>query len=661
MVELVREEDFVEYFLFPQISNGFKDAEDTRNYLNNILKEINSIADSISQEYIWHKDSFRLNIRTDDNAQLLLTQEGDEIKQKLPPHLYGISYYGENIQDEWFIVYLLSEITKKVPGVIARVVDSDGEFLLIEAADVLPKWASPDTCEGRVFIFNGKIHVVQNSPSNSKSALPSSVAITKIWSNPALYQVSTEIQNAVEERFKEFKEESFKNLFHNQIVRVSIGVAALLKEDPSLISSSVRSFCERDSLDMKACKAMRYFPPEDRVRTSIRFTKCLYAMLSHCNYVPDQRIGWQLPPSGTKEYKEDLLGIKIASGFEILASQGKKVSNSEDIENESNWKTYINNLKRKGYFKEFIENSQDYVSLLNEAKRFYKENRDQFNSRPNVGQKILKLLNNIDVNTMEQLKKEENSLKKSDSDDWLNISSEELNEMLISKYGIKKLYQANGNINANEFTKNIGEFLEKRSEYDGVEIETDKNKDVSNKNTSPKSSKKVEESSSSSSNKRDSNQINFDPDAFSTHIKNFLDFVIPEDNWESNSEMSDYEDEDDLEKNLEDMVNDNAKVNLESYFKNYTEQMDKELANTNVGKTFNTSKQQDSKDDDFDDIESFEPIDINVNTLKSMMDSYKSQIGGTGPVSTLLNAMGVGIEKAEETQNNSADLTETQV
>lgn len=72
----------------------------------------------------------------------------------MPPHLYGISHYGENIEDEWFIVFLLQQITKENSGLVARVNDSDGEFLLIEAADYLPKWADPEICENRVrFIF----------------------------------------------------------------------------------------------------------------------------------------------------------------------------------------------------------------------------------------------------------------------------------------------------------------------------------------------------------------------------------------------------------------------------------------------------------------------------------------------------------------------------
>lgn len=73
--------------------------------------------------------------------------------EKLLPHLYGITYFGDNIQDEWFVVSLLFHLTREVGGLIARACDSDGEFLLIEAADHLPQWANPETCEQRVSLI----------------------------------------------------------------------------------------------------------------------------------------------------------------------------------------------------------------------------------------------------------------------------------------------------------------------------------------------------------------------------------------------------------------------------------------------------------------------------------------------------------------------------
>lgn len=53
-------------------------------------------------------------------------------------------------------------LTKKYEGLIARMVDSDGEFLLIEAAEELPVWATPEACQNRVFLMSGAVHVVQD-------------------------------------------------------------------------------------------------------------------------------------------------------------------------------------------------------------------------------------------------------------------------------------------------------------------------------------------------------------------------------------------------------------------------------------------------------------------------------------------------------------------
>lgn len=68
----------------------------------------------------------------------------------MPAHLGGCTEFGDNVEDEWFIVYLLQQITKTFPELAAKVEDNDGEFLLIEAADYLPKWLNPESSENRV-------------------------------------------------------------------------------------------------------------------------------------------------------------------------------------------------------------------------------------------------------------------------------------------------------------------------------------------------------------------------------------------------------------------------------------------------------------------------------------------------------------------------------
>lgn len=254
-------------------------------------------------------------------------------------------------------------------------------------------------------------------------------------------------------------------------------------------------------------------------------------------------------------------------------------------------------------------------------------------------------------------------MQDSDPDDWLNISAEQLDAMLLERYGPKKLYKSNGDINAGEFTKNISDFLEKQSGFQGVERDSDDYSTGEEERQEAKSAAfktKVKKNNSMRQAVR-KNPVNLNQsstsnattseheESFTTQVRSFLDFVIPEDKWDSNSEMSDYEDEEDMENNLTGMHDADIKA--------YMDQMDRELANTTIGQSFDKSKSSAKAKlataEEFDDIEDFEPININVNTLKNMMDSYKSQIGGSGPVSNLLSAMGIGMSDAAKEDTDS--------
>lgn len=48
----------------------------------------------------------------------------------------GSTHFGDNVEDEWLIVACMLNITTQLAGTVATVRDSDGEFMLIEAADV---------------------------------------------------------------------------------------------------------------------------------------------------------------------------------------------------------------------------------------------------------------------------------------------------------------------------------------------------------------------------------------------------------------------------------------------------------------------------------------------------------------------------------------------
>lgn len=67
-----------------------------------------------------------------------------------PLHLHGLTNYGDSIEDEWLIVYILRQLSNQFSNLWIKVVDTDGEFLLIEAANALPRWLNPEIADNRV-------------------------------------------------------------------------------------------------------------------------------------------------------------------------------------------------------------------------------------------------------------------------------------------------------------------------------------------------------------------------------------------------------------------------------------------------------------------------------------------------------------------------------
>ena len=81
-LEFVREDDYVEYFIFPQLDkNGQHDEsnweEELSKQLENVRGQCMKLAEKLIKErqYIWHKDEFQLRIRTCTKQEMLLNDE----------------------------------------------------------------------------------------------------------------------------------------------------------------------------------------------------------------------------------------------------------------------------------------------------------------------------------------------------------------------------------------------------------------------------------------------------------------------------------------------------------------------------------------------------------------------------------------------------------
>lgn len=457
-------------------------------------------------------------------------------------------------------------------------------------------------------------------------------ALEFIQKNHTLTLASPEIQNCIKNKLKDYPSKISDSL-HHATAYLPVAIAAILKHKPNLIAPAVQAFCNRDPIDLKVCKAMKFFPPENRVKTRVTFTKCLYAMLTHSKFTPDWRTGWNLPKLDSPEYKSHSLGVKIACGFEILISQAKP---SADIDQDKGWHNYLKSLKDKDYFKNNLENSCDYTDLLNKAKEYYINHRDSMQYVPFIGQEILGMIKSLDYEVGE-LKHNESHLPPDDDESWLNVSANELDKMLEENYGYKKINTINNNSNAADFGKKLTSFLESASDFEGVE-----HPDLDNAPQKPprglKQQNKVSFAPNSKTETPSNNRVSFDPDGFTCAVQNILNFVIPEDDsWdlESGSDMSDYAEEN--------CVNEENYKECQNKMQQYMEQMDRELANTTLGESF-----EKKNGDGFEDIENFKPVDIDVNALKNILESYKSQLGEAGPSSTMLGPMGIHFDRHDK-------------
>ncbi|KAF8925887.1 SGT1 protein-domain-containing protein [Dissophora ornata] len=363
-------EETVSYAIyFPPITDG-PGSDQNQNQSNVTLEsvhlaktQISSIVAELVKDYIWHKDAFSLRI-----------ESGKGKLHSSQPYLKGETRVGDSLDDEWLIVFLLREITKRVPGSVARVQDNDGEFLLIEAADHIPSWLDPDNSENRVFIYERNLHIIPiATTAEEKKTLPPTLgtkakssklqdALDLIRASSSLLpSVTTTISTLASRNIQQaafgpllpdsteldFAARKTTDQRHYARCQIPVDVARILKARPELITRACEAFYTRDTLAMAACSRMtKFFPVAAAgatttslpgvtimrknatpfVTTAVCFTKTCYAQLLGQRFQPPKIWDGIVPPpraedaSDPQKVKEAELGMKLTCGFEILCS-----------------------------------------------------------------------------------------------------------------------------------------------------------------------------------------------------------------------------------------------------------------------------------------------------------------------------------------------------
>ncbi|XP_073337742.1 protein ecdysoneless homolog [Pagrus major] len=638
-------EDMVQYKLFLVQSN----SQQTEEHLPHLADEILAKVAPFLIQYIWQHQSFNLKYHP---------EKGD-----VPAHIGGQTQFGDNVEDEWFIVYLLQQITEAFPELAARVEDNDGEFLLIEAADYLPKWLNPDTSENRVFFYKGELHILpcpsKSSPVGiSKDVIPSvAQALALLSTHPEACRASPKICSAMRKRLEGYPEKIKTNL-HRAHCFIPAGIATVLAQRPDLVAPAVSAFYLRDPVDLQACRSFKTFPPDTLVLTSVTFTRCLYAQLQQQQFSPDRRSGFTLPPRSHPQYKAHELGMKLAHGFEILCSKCRLPSSEPDAPVSCNpqWKGFVDSLKRNGYFQEELEGSAHYKELTRSAENFFKQSVVSKSSSSAPGEEVLQLLHSCNPLNLEELKKQEAELPQEDSDSWLDITAQDLERMLQERSG-GRADVGSKNSGSTKQTQHVEGAEERRKETQGDKEEEEDGyslvavsrgmKDFLNAMSSHEGAELPWTSSTQ--------PFSFDPDSMANALDRLLgskEEELDSDDLDDEDEEDDEEEQEEEEENgLSGQAEMNGTETLDG-LRRYMDQMDQELMSTNIGQSFNLTNHNktglvNGSPPATDSLlteeteEEIQPLDIDLNLVTNLLESLSSQAGLAGPASNLLQSLGI--------------------
>lgn len=592
MAEFAELENVVDYKIF------IIEAETVS--IEGTLYDVLSYAQSLIGDYIWQNDCFHLKCAGLEKPNEV--EHFEAIK-----FLEGSTYFGDNIEDEWFIVYLLFSITERFPHLAATIRDNDGEFLLIEAADYLPKWLQPETSENRTFIHQGKFHIIPlpSKPSEittfpvGKPSLHQALKILKTNADKTI--ASPWIQDPILKKIEEYPMKA-RDSFHNVLCYIPLEVKYLLETKKSLISPAVLAYVNQDPVDTRACQQLTHFKLDSLVPYRVCFTKCLYSQLIQQNFIPGKRAMKFLPEVSSNAYKGHLIGLQLTHGFEILYNQPIDYTNGNEtlnISSSQQWEKYLESLTKHGYFQNEVVGSQLYTQLLKSAKEYFTKNCLNSEQRQNSTIEMKCILENMPMpdETSDQSKAEQ--FLPDDDESWLNVSFEEL-DSILSRYG----ENTGEDIDLKKVVKGMNSFVERISSYEGVEFPTEVD-----------------------------NDIKFDPDGFMKSLETFTKRV----NTVDTETISD----DDLT---------GSDINDDDEICQYASAMDHELSSTNVGKSFIKIQENKpclsmaSKVENpvhATENDKMTPVDIDLNLVQNLLKSYSLQEGLPGPVSNILNTMGI--------------------
>ncbi|KAI9486651.1 MAG: SGT1 protein-domain-containing protein [Benjaminiella poitrasii] len=391
---------------------------------------------------------------------------------------------------------------------------------------------------------------------------------------------------------------------------------------------------------MKACAFMKTFDPsKGSTETVIRFTKTTYAQTVHQKFYAPKP--FRLPSvNEKKKFKHAELGMKIACGLEMLYyNHADDVNDTLDeytidtypFEKDKKFAAYKMHLSKLGYYRSEKPGSQLYQFLDQQSKEQYLihkkdeerdlkryvslddldvDDEDTFKAHTSsIRQRIDAIISQYSDEAFEKLLEANNTVKE-DSDDWMNVDPQQLEELLLKRMGhlqesvmadLQKDVSAGGtkeDIDLQSIMSSLENFVEhNKSGVEGVEFarQSDMLDDEEYSDEEEYEDLMNEEGS-----------IQFD-------INKFMD-----------------------------ILKGTASLEKEKDLNQVMEEMDQEIySHEKINKSFEKVRITNLDDEEETEEDENAPVDVQLNLVKNVLESFKSQQGLPGPVGNMLNQFGI--------------------
>ncbi|CAM9522437.1 unnamed protein product [Phaeothamnion confervicola] len=360
-----------------------------------------------TNDYLWHRERFSLSVHVPANGVA-------------EPHLRGLTVVGDSVDEEWFITFLVYEITKRFPSIAASITDGDGEFLLIEAARELPPFLDPSNSANRVWVRRGRLHfvlpgtVIDQGPASPREVsggrLPLADGLAAVRQG-ADTEAASAVQAAIARRIDAYPGRIASSR-HNVRCFLPPAVAAALRTRPALVAAAVRAYCASTPAEAAAAARMESLGGHSRggggvnscaassgggthaaggklgpaacVELRVAFTQHLFARLHHARPIhapitfPD---GWGPPRSerltAAERAKAAAVGTRLAMGMEIAYRRCRQRCEKHGGASEAAaaaataaaLERVLARLTEVGYFDGLVRGSQAYNEKAEAARK----------------------------------------------------------------------------------------------------------------------------------------------------------------------------------------------------------------------------------------------------------------------------------------------------